>query len=193
MKNLIKVALVAIVMNLGVNQLFAQATKFGHINSAELLSMMPEIKEADKTLQTFGTQLESQLKTMTTEYQSKVEKYQGEEAMMADAIKQSKVKEITDLEGRIQEFQQTAQESVSKKKEELYSPILKKAEDAINSVAKENGFAYVFDKSVGAVIYAQDSDNIMDLVKKKLNITGISAPANSPATSGSPIKPAPKK
>lgn len=148
----------------------AQTAKFGHINSAELLSLMPEIKDADKQLQSFGIQLESQLKTMTTEYQAKVSDYQTNEVTMADAVKQTKVREITDLEGRIQEFQQTAQESVTKKKEELYSPILKKAEDAIVAIAKENGYAYIFDKSVGGLIYAQDSDDIMPLVKKKLGI-----------------------
>jgi outer membrane protein len=95
---------------------------------------------------------------------------------MADPIRQSKIKEITDLENRIQDFQQTAQESISKKKEEIYAPILKKAEDAIVVLAKEKGYAYVFDTSLGATIYAQESDDMMDIVKKKLGITS-AAPA----------------
>ncbi|MFN9882854.1 MAG: OmpH family outer membrane protein, partial [Bacteroidota bacterium] len=63
-----------------------------------------------------------------------------------------------------------AQEKLQTKKQEIYSPILKKAEDAVKAVAKENGYAYVFDTSIGAVIYAQDADDIMPLVKKKLNL-----------------------
>ncbi len=148
----------------------AQTLKFGHINSGELLAMMPEIKDADARLKEYGSQLESQLKTMTTEYQAKVADYQSKEAAMPEAVKQTKQKEIIDLEGRIQQFQQTAQEDVSKKKEELYGPVLKKAEDAIVQIAKENGYSYVFDKSQGVLIYAQDSDDVMPLVKKKLGI-----------------------
>ena len=159
----------------------AQTAKFGHVNSAELLAAMPEVKEADKKLQDFATTLENQLKTMTNEYQTKVQSYQSQQASMADPIKDAKIKEITDLEQRIQEFQQTAQESVSKKKDELYSPILKKAEDAIVELAKEKGYAYVFDTSAGGVIYAQPSDDLMDQVKKKLNITVSASPAPGPS------------
>ena len=174
--------LVCLVMFTGFG-LKAQALKFGHINSAELLSALPEIKDADKKLQEFGASLETQLKLMTNEYQNKVQAYQSQQASMADPIKDAKVKEISDLEMRIQEFQQTAQESVSKKKEELYSPILKKTEDAIVEVAKEKGYAYVFDTSAGSVIYAQPSDDLMEVVKKKLNIVA------TPATPGSTITP----
>jgi outer membrane protein len=59
---------------------------------------------------------------------------------------------------------------MQKKKEELYSPIIKKAEDAINAIAKEKGYSYIFDTSVGAVLFAQESDDVMALVKAKLSL-----------------------
>lgn len=149
---------------------FAQSNKFGHINSAELLQLMPEIKKADSSLQAYQKQLEDQNQTMLNEYQTKVTDYQKGEATMPDAVKDVKQQEISDLQQRIQSFQQTAQDKFQQKKEELYSPILKKAEDAIKLVAKENNYAYVFDTSAGAVIYAQESDDLMALVKKKLGL-----------------------
>lgn len=172
-------AVVALFTAVGVN---AQSAKFGHINSAELLASLPEVKEADKKLQEFATSMESQLKLMTNEYQSKVQAYQSQAATMADPIKDAKVKEISDLEARIQEFQQTAQESVTKKKEELYSPILKKTEDVIVEMAKEKGYSYVFDTSAGSVIYGQASDDMMEMVKKKLASMPASTPAAAPTT-----------
>jgi outer membrane protein len=143
------------------------------------------VKDADKKLQEFATTMESQLKLMTNEYQSKVQAYQSQAATMADPIKDAKVKEISDLEARIQEFQQTAQESVTKKKEELYSPILKKTEDVIVEMAKEKGYAYVFDTSAGSVIYGQASDDMMDMVKKKLAALPATTPTAAPTT---PVK-----
>jgi|688.fasta_scaffold03837_15 outer membrane protein len=175
-------AVVALFTAVGVN---AQGAKFGHINSAELLASLPEVKDADKKLQEFATTMESQLKLMTNEYQSKVQAYQSQAATMADPIKDAKVKEISDLEARIQEFQQTAQESVTKKKEELYSPILKKTEDVIVEMAKEKGYAYVFDTSAGSVIYGQASDDMMDMVKKKLAALPATTPTAAPTT---PVK-----
>ena len=149
---------------------FSQSSKLGHINSAELLQLMPEIKSADSTLQGYQKQLEDQNQTMLNEYQGKVTDFQKNEATMPDAVKDVKQQEIQDLQQRIQAFQQTAQDKFQQKKEELYSPILKKAEDAIKAVAKENNYAYVFDTSAGAVIYSQESDDLMGIVKKKLGL-----------------------
>jgi len=144
--------------------------KFGHINSTQLLSTMPETKMADSSLQKFGSSLEGQLKTMTAEYQSKIGDFKAKEASMAEPVRDSKMKDISDLEQRIQDFQESAQSSMQKKKEELYSPIIKKAEDAINAIAKEKGYSYIFDTSVGAVLFAQESDDVMALVKAKLSL-----------------------
>ncbi len=144
--------------------------KLGHINSTQLLSFMPETKNADSSLQKFGVSLENQLKTMSAEYESKISDFKSKEQSMSDPIRDAKLKEISDLEGRIQDFQQSAQTSIQKKKEELYSPIIKKAEDAIHAVAKEKTYTYIFDSSVGVLLWAQDSEDIMPMVKQKLNL-----------------------
>jgi len=168
MTKTIKLAALIILLAAGVTQ--AQTLKFGHINSTTLLGLMPETKVADSTLQKFGASLESQLKTMTNEYQSKVGEFRANEATMAEPIKEAKAKEINDLEQRIQDFQDSAQQSLQKKKEEIYTPIIKKAEDAIKDIAKEKGYSYIFDTSVGVVLFAQESDDIMPQVKTKLGL-----------------------
>ncbi len=148
----------------------SQTLKFGHIDSGALIQLMPQTRQADSTLRKYGESLDSQLKGMTAEYQSKLQIYQSGADTMPDAVRSSKEKELNDLGNRIQDFQQTAQESIQKKKEELYGPILKKAEDAIKDIAKEKGYAYIFDTSLGSVIYAQESDDLMPQVKTRLGI-----------------------
>ena len=148
----------------------AQSLKFGHINSADLIQLMPETKGADSTLSKYRKSLEDQMKTMTAEYQGKLQTYQQQSETMAEAIRKTKEKELEDLGTRIQDFQQTAQESIQKKKEETYGPILKKAEEAIKVIAKEKVYSYIFDTSQGIVLFAQPSDDIMPLVKAKLGI-----------------------
>jgi outer membrane protein len=148
----------------------AQNTKLGHINTSQLVLLLPEMKVADSTLQKFSASLEAQLKVMFNEYQTKVADYKASEATMAEPVKQTKAKEVEDLEQRIRQFQEDAETSVQKKEQELLAPISKKVEDAIKSVAKEKGYAYIFDMSRGSVIYAQESDDIMPLVKTKLGL-----------------------
>jgi outer membrane protein len=144
--------------------------KFGHINSAELIQSMPQTRQADSTLKKFGESLDGQLKIMTGEYQNKIQTYQAKMDSMPEAIKATKQQELQDLGNRIEDFRENAQESIQKKKEELYGPILKRAEDSIKEVAKEKGYSYIFDTSSGSFLYAQESDNILPLVKAKLGV-----------------------
>jgi outer membrane protein len=144
--------------------------KFGYIDSQELLILMPERKTAELEVQNFAKTLEAQLELMTAEYQESVQEYQSNEATYSDLVKQDKVAEITGLEQRIQAFQQNAQQSLQKKEQELLEPILSKARQAIEDVAKEGGFTYIFDKSQGSILYAKESENVLTLVKKKLKL-----------------------
>ena len=107
---------------------------------------------------------------MTAEYQQSVQEYQANEATYTDLVKQDKVTEITGLEQRIQSFQQNAQQALQSKEQELLEPILQKARQAIEDVASEGDYTYIFDKSVGSILYVKESENILDKVKKKLKL-----------------------
>jgi outer membrane protein len=163
-----KITFLALLSCLTLNSI-AQ-NKFGYIDSQELLLLMPERKTAENAVQEFAKSLEAQLGSMTAEYQERVQEYQANEATYSDLVKQDKVAEITGLEQRIQTFQQNAQQSLQAKEQELLEPILSKARKAIDDVATEGGFTYIFDKSQGSILYAKDSENILGLVKKKLKL-----------------------
>ena len=89
--------------------------KFGYIDSQELLMLMPERKKAETEVQNFAKALETQLASMTAEYQESVQDYQANENTYTDLVKQDKIAEITGLEQRIQAFQQNAQQSLQQK------------------------------------------------------------------------------
>ena len=90
--------------------------------------------------------------------------------LYTDLVKQDKVTEITGLEQRIQAFQQNANEALISKEKELLEPILQKARQAIEDVANEGDYTYIFDKSVGSILYVKESENILEKVKKKLKL-----------------------
>ena len=139
-------------------------------DSQELLMLMPERKTAETEVANFAKSLEAQLGSMTAEYQQSVQEYQANESTFSDLVKQDKVAEITGLEQRIQSFQQNAQQSLQTKEQELLEPILAKARKAIEDVATEGNFTYIFDKSSGNILYAKESENVIALVKKKLGL-----------------------
>ena len=152
----------------GSGSLMAQ--KFAHINSADLLEIMPEVKTTDVELQKYQSQLEEQNQAMLKEYELKLTEFKAQESVLADAVKEVKITEITDLEERIQSFQSTAQQKLANKKEELYGPIFEKAKKTIEEVAKAKGYDYVFDTSLGFLLTFPSGDDLLPAVKKKLNL-----------------------
>ena len=152
---------------------FAQKAniKLGHINSQELLSLMPERDSAQAAFERYQKRLADQLDGMQVELNKKYQDFAAEQDNLTDLIKKTKSQEIQDIQTRIQEFQNTAQQEMQKKQNELMQPIIEKAQKAIKDVARENGFTYIFDLATGGILYfSEDTENIMPLVKTKLGL-----------------------
>jgi outer membrane protein len=163
----ILVIAIAVVTSAGCAQTNA---KLGYIDSNELLEMMPGKDSIQKVLEDYGTTLQTQLQTMYQEYQTKLADYQANVNTMSTIIKQTKEKELGDLETRIQDFQQQADQDLQNKQVELIQPLIDKAKKAIETVARENGYTYIFDVGAGSVLYYEKGENIMPLVKAKLGL-----------------------
>ena len=70
--------------------------KFGHLNSDELLSLMPESKTAQAQLEEYQKSISKDIEQMYGEYESKVANYQANEKLMTDVTKETRIKEISD-------------------------------------------------------------------------------------------------
>lgn len=175
MKNILKIAVVGVA--LVISSFTASAQKVAHINLDSLITLMPESKVAQQAVQDYAKQLEQQITTMQTELQTKYEAFQKDAPNMAPIVKESKEKELNDLNQRITDFQQQAQADYQKKSADLSKPVYEKAKKAIDQVAKEAGYKYVLDTSTGLVLYSEPTEDIINPVMKKL---GITAPATAP-------------
>ena len=166
--NVLLALLIASSLFLGVN---AQSKlKLAHVSSSELMKIMPGVDTVQKALESYYTQLEDEVKAMVAEYQQKVADFQDKLPTMSQSLQKVKTEEIQDLQTRIQRFQADAEEDYQKKQMELLQPIKDRVEKAIAEVAKENGYSYVFDSGLGVLLYQDESDNIFELVKKKIGI-----------------------
>lgn len=148
---------------------FAQQ-KIGYINSEELILSMPEAKKADAEISAYAKTFQDQLTAMQKEMETKYKAFEKDAKAMSEAMRDVKEKELQDLQGRIQSTQQSAEEKIAAKRQDLLKPITEKADKAIQDVAKEKGYAYILDSSTGSIVYATQSDNIIQDVKNKLGI-----------------------
>jgi len=169
MKKLLKVALVAVCIVFAGNLAKAQ-TKIGYINMDQLVDQMPETKVAMTNITAYNKQFIDQLTTMNNELQSKGQAYQAQRATMTDAIRTAKEAELADLQKRFQDYQNTAQQQVDAKKNELGKPIIDKARAAVTQVAKEKGYTLVINSSNTDLIVAPPGDDLISEAKAKLGL-----------------------
>ena len=149
--------------------LAVSAQKFGHINTQELFTQMPEVNQVKLKMDTVNAQYENQLASMNDEIQKKYQDYQANEATMVDAVKQIRQQELQEMQQRIQLFYQTAQEDIQKKQTELLAPIHEKMAKAIKAVGEREGYTYIFD-SAAMVHIGTDAKDVTPAVKKELGI-----------------------
>jgi outer membrane protein len=149
----------------------AQTQKIGYIDFNGLIQAMPGIDSVKIKLQNYQQALSDQMDQMRTEFENKYLDYQSQATTMSDLIKQTKEKELSDLQARIDAFQQKAQSDLQAKQEELLKPVIDKARGAVKEVAKENKYTYILNSIEDVVLFSEPTDDIMPLVKKKLGIT----------------------
>jgi outer membrane protein len=170
MKKSLRFIAILLILGLTIPTISQTNAKFGYIDSNELIELMPGKDSVEAQLAEYQKNLERQIEDMIIEYQNKVQDYQANLATMSDIIRQTKEKEITDLEQRIQTFQQNAELDFQNKQAELYNPLIEKAKKAISEVAEENGYTYIFDAGVGILLYYEKGDNILPMVRAKLGL-----------------------
>jgi outer membrane protein len=168
MKKIVAIVLVATTLTLAGNKLQAQ-TKLGYVSLSELITSMPEYKKADSSMQDYQQALNQNFEDMKREFNEKDSLLSSKDtAKYTRAQLEIKRKQLGELYLKLQGYQQQAGQLYQQKQQELMAPIQKKAADIVQTVAKDNGYTYVFLKD--ALIVSPPADDLLPLVKKKLNL-----------------------
>jgi len=171
MKNFLKVIIVfALLIAFSSSSQAQNPVKIGYIDVNTLISAMPGIDSVKIKLQKYQQSLTDQMDAMGAEFENKYLDYQSKASGMSDLIKQTKEKELSDLQSRIDAFKSKAQQDFQAKQQELLEPLVTQAKEAIKAVAKENKYTYVLNGIEDIVLYSEPTDDLMPLVKKKLGI-----------------------
>ena len=148
------------------------AQKCAYINTQEILSNMPEVQQANANIETFRNQLislgQQKLEALQKKYKElELKQSRGE---LSPKQLEEEANKLKQEEEQLAKFDQESQQKIMQKSEELLKPIRDKVQKAIDEVAKENGYQFIFDASMGFILYADDNTNISDKVKAKLGI-----------------------
>jgi outer membrane protein len=130
---------------------------------------MPEYKKADTSMMDYQTALNQNFEDLKKEFTEQDSLLNSKDtAKYTKAQLELKRKNLGEMYIKLQGWQQQAQQLFQQKQQELISPIQKKAQDVIQTTAKENGYTYVLAKE--ALLYYPSAEDLMPLVKKKLGL-----------------------
>jgi len=149
------------------------AQKYGHLNSGNLLQELATVKAANTELEAYQKQLVKKGEEMATTFQSQLQAYlkKAEAGELSQIQMQEQEGILTKEREKIMKYEQEVMMKVQEKRQTLLEPILKKVDEAIKAVGKENGYKMIFDTSLmNAILFVEESDDIEPLVKKKLGI-----------------------
>ena len=166
MKKIILIAVMT-VMSVAAS---AQNLKFGYVDFNEIVMLMPEMDAARATMEENQKTNEEILMSMYQEYQTKMQDYQAKANTWTAAIRESKEKELMDIESRLQQTQQSLQQEMQQLQNSLQAPIYEKAQTTIQNLAKAQGLAFVFEESSLIYIDPAQGVNLTTEARKALNI-----------------------
>ncbi len=149
---------------------FGQSLKMGHINRDDIIMSMPDYDTAMKKYNAYGQELTNALELMQVEYNNRLDQYVKDNKNLTELVRATKEQELADMQNRINNFQQQAQVQLQDKQAELLNPIIEKATTAINAVAKDGGFIYIYDIRTLVYVDTVKSTDIAPLVKTKLGL-----------------------
>lgn len=150
----------------------AEAQKFGFVNSQEIISLMPELQEANSQIDVLKNMYSKKGQEMVQALRNKYQELQKKQASgeVAPITLEKEGAALKAEEEKIMEFEQTSQQKIYEKSEELLKPIQDKVSKAIKDVAIEHNYAYIFDAATGIVLYADQAADVSALVKAKLGL-----------------------
>lgn len=170
MKKVVGIALGIFIFCGTINTVHAQ--KFGHLNSLQLISELPEMQTANNTLEVFQTQLESQGKAMVAKLENDYNSYMidinnGNLSQVEIAKAEN---ELQLQQQALQQYDAEAQQKIANKRTELYKPILDKIKKILDDIGEEQGYTMIFDTSQGFLVHANESEDVSDLVRQRLGL-----------------------
>ncbi len=149
----------------------AQAPKFGHVNTQEIIQAMPEFIAARTEIEKLAEQYKADLKQMQDELEKKAQAFEKEQASLPENIKQRRNQELNDLYQRIMQTGQDNDQALAKAQQEKMQAITSKVLEAIKGIGQEGGYIYIMEMGAGIpYISTTLSTDLTAQVKAKLGL-----------------------
>jgi len=166
--------LLLILLAIGLSVSAFSQQRFGYIDSEYILGNIPEYKEAQKELDRLAANWQKDIEKRFASIDSMYKQYQVEAITLPENLKQKREEAIIKAEQDAKDLQRKRfgkEGDLYKKREELVKPIQDRVFNAIEAIAKDRGYAFVFDVAGSmTIVYADPKFDLNDMVMQRLGI-----------------------
>ena len=147
----------------------ANAQKFGIVNADEIIQALPDFAKTQEQLTEASKRYEDEFKKLQDEFDKKYTEFQALAQDTPDSIKERLLSELQELDQKMQQFRNTAQQDLQRQQQTLMAPIEQKLMEAINAVGQEGGYTFIIQDGLATYV-GKDVINVTNDVKAKLGI-----------------------
>lgn len=168
-----KITLIITILAISISGALAQ--RFAYVDTKYILDKMPEYKNAQALLDEQAALWQKELDKKSEQLKKMYTKYQAEEFLLSADLKKQREDEIVKAEDEIQELQKKRfgyNGDLFTKRQELIQPIQDKVFDAVQKIAEQKAYDFIFDKASGGatMLYTNPKYDISEEVLKKLGL-----------------------
>lgn len=140
--------------------------KVGYTDPDRILQAMPEYRQIYQTLQEESVSDQQAYQAMVQEFQQKLDRYQKQQALLSEERRAEREEELRTLQEDIAQAEQTVNQKLAAREQELLNPLVERMRTAIEAVAQEKGLDVVLRAPM--VLYANDKivDVTLDVARK---------------------------
>lgn len=154
----------------------SRAQKYACVNSDHVMKKLPDYIQAQTRLDRYAEEWQQEIEAKYHEYETMQAEYQQKSYLLPDNLKRHHEEQIKNKHQEIVALQQQrfgVGGDMDKKRAELLKPVQDRVYAAIERVANEKNYAFVFDRSsTSTVLYANAKYDITSQVLDALGYKG---------------------
>lgn len=149
-------------------------TKIGYVSSEAIMKQLPDAQDAQKQIDALVAEWQNELNKMQQDWQKKYDDYEKRKLILTEQRRVEMERELRDSDQKIIDFRNKKfgqNGDLFSKQSELMKPVQDRVFKAIQDVAVEDGYDYIFDKSGEILLmYANSKYDLTKKVLEKLNV-----------------------
>jgi outer membrane protein len=158
----------------GTSVTLAKELRLAYVDSDKILESNDDYRQAKQKLQDEERQYISQANTLEENVKLMADELKAQSLMLSDEARKEREQRFLDKQSELEKFRKDTWGEGGKlygRNLELSKPILDKINAAIQKLAKENGYDFVFDASSANIVFALPeydiTDRVIDALKKE--------------------------